>query len=183
MSGETERKPFYKKWYTWAIALLVFGSIIGRVNQEAAPSNSDQLSGSEVTELAAESESSTEEPQSGEAPISEKELSAFRDKAELGARCSALYTVTSQFKAANGRTDSADIDAKVARATKLYAEKYAAKAGDGFDSDEEIAKYTERFSDMLERANKDQVTPDESAEVSSVMKKCDGSIEAIVRDI
>lgn len=179
MSDEIKKKPLYKKWYIWAIALLFVAFIAGRGNRETDSAEVDQFSGSEETELAIASEGS----QDAEPKISEKELSAFKEKADLGAKCSAFYSVASQFKGANGNQESAATDASVSKATKLYAEKYAQKAGDAFDAEEKIAEYTERFSGMLERSFQNNATQAEVDEVQSVMKKCDGAIETIVSDL
>jgi hypothetical protein len=174
------KKPFYKRWYFWAVIVLISLYFIGKSNEdskheEAIPT---EESLNEVTE-----QSSAEKEQSDKSDVSAEELSAYEQKADLGARCSAFYAVASEFKVRGGQQESAEIDADVSRASKLYAEKYAEKIGGTFNAEEKIAEYTTRYKDMLVRSFQEEAKPEEVDEAQSVSKKCDESINSIVKDI
>ena len=174
------KKPFFKKWWFWAVIILISLYFIGKSNEDSKYEEAIETE-ENLNEVAVQS--SVEKAQNDQPDVSAEELSAYEQKAYLGARCSAFYAVASEFKASNGKQESAEIDSNVSRSSKLYAEKYAAKIGGTFNAEEKIAEYTTRFKGMLERSFQQNAAPEEVDEVQSVMKKCDESINSIVKDI
>ena len=180
------KKPFYKRWYFWAIIILVSLYFIGKSNEDSKyeeaqdPSSFDDGSAN----IAPDSTSSAADETVPDAEVSDTALAEYREKVNLGTECAGFYSSMSEYLRSQDNIEDAD----VAKTVSFIAFKYAQKYADQLPKNEEavmtkIAKRSNFYSDLLAKASLNETVESDTALVKNVRIKCEASIEQMRVDL